>query len=174
MATTSSASWEIWQSQSMHVSSSCHTCPLRDTSQQATPSSGWQWNSSTTGQSNRTIYLELVLHGIPDGVACLAIFQLLQCLDLTCIAHVLLQRLLRPLWQCLQHAQLNGHQHCCGRAHAEYSAELGTVSPRRVASGRRGTRRLPECSPGSDLSRLLQFHQERGCTCLNHTSVSSS
>lgn len=49
-----------------------------------------------------TMCLELMLHGIPDGVAGLAVLQLRQALHLACVARVLLQRLLRPLRQRLQ------------------------------------------------------------------------
>ena len=46
--------------------------------------------------------LELMLHGVPDGVAGLAVLQLRQALHLARIACVLLQRLLRPLRQRLR------------------------------------------------------------------------
>lgn len=65
------------------------------------------WNA-TQQAPGCTIDFELVLHSIPDVIPCLAILQLLQGLDLARVAHVLLQRLLRPLWQCLQPAHPMG------------------------------------------------------------------
>ena len=55
--------------------------------------------------------LQLMLHGVPDGIAGLAVLQLRQALHLTRIVCVLLQRLLRPLRQRLQSQKTASQSH---------------------------------------------------------------
>ena len=61
-----------------------------------------QVHKGLRAEGHCTVCLQLVLHGVPDGVAGLAILQLCQALHLPRVARVLLQRLLRPLRQCLR------------------------------------------------------------------------